>query len=283
MKKKLLRVSLVGRTNAGKSTLINNIVGETVSIQNKKINTTQDLIIGVKNFDNLQYIFYDTPGSNNLKSFNNKKLKTNLWKGIDQSDIILFIIDSQNVKFNFLNDQLLELNRLDKEIIIVFNKVDLVSKKILLPITKKISEIFNLTAFFTISAKYNNGITELINFLKKFSKTSEWLYNNNEISNNDDMFISNECTRNSVLKFLHKEIPYNILIINKIFKFLKNGDLKIKQQLIINENRYKKIILGKKGEKIKLIREHSQKEIRKIFRVNVHLYLEIVKLNAKKD
>ena len=82
---------------------------------------------------------------------------------------------------------------------------------------------------------------------------------------------------------MHKEIPYSIKVKNIVFKYLKNGDLKIKQNLIISTNRYKKIILGKKGEKIKSIREHSQKAIRNILKVNVHLYIEIEKINAKKN
>ena len=111
MKKKILKLSLVGKTNAGKSTLLNNIVGETVSIQNKKVNTTQELIIGVRNFDDYQFILYDTPGSNYLKSLdkNKKILKINLWEGINQSDIILFIIDSKNFNLNFIKNQLNKL------------------------------------------------------------------------------------------------------------------------------------------------------------------------------
>ena len=285
MTKKILILSLVGRTNAGKSTFINSIIGETVSIENKKINTTQDLIIGIKNLNDYQFIFYDTPGSNYLKSKekNKKKLKINLWEGINQSDIILFIIDSKNFNLNYIHEQITKLLELNKKIIIIFNKVDLISKKILLPIIKEIEDTYKLDSFFIISAKLKYGIDDLTKFLKKYAKKSKWLFGSNEISNKDDIFISNECTRNSILTFLHKEIPYNVMIKNNIFKYLKNGDLKIKQSLIINENRYKKIILGKRGEKIKLIREFSQNEISKILKVKVHLYLEIIEVNAKKS
>ena len=110
MKKKILRISLVGRTNAGKSTLINRIVGEKISIQNKKINTTQDTIIGIKNIKESQLLFYDTPGSNFLKNLDaqSKKLKKNLWNGIDESDLILYLIDSSSINTKFLFEQLLK-------------------------------------------------------------------------------------------------------------------------------------------------------------------------------
>jgi len=283
MIKKVLKVSLVGRTNAGKSTLLNNLLGETVSIVNKKINTTQDLIIGIKNYKNCQFIFYDTPGVNYLKSIkkNNKKLKINLWQGIDESEIILFIIDSKNIRFSYIKDQLLKLIELHKEIIIIFNKIDLISKDSLLPIIKLIKEELNLVNCFLISAKYQYGFDHLLKFIKKFSKKNKWIFTKDEVSDKDDIFMTNECTRNSMLKYLHKEIPYNVIIKNNIFKYLKNGDLKIKQHIFINENRYKKIILGKKGEKIKLIRENSQKQISKILNVKTHLYLMVIKFNAK--
>ena len=108
MKSKILKISIVGRTNAGKSTLINKIIGEKISIQNKKINTTQETIIGVKNIKNTQILFYDTPGSNFLKNSNNKskKLKQNLWNGIDESDLILYMIDSHTINLNFLYNQI---------------------------------------------------------------------------------------------------------------------------------------------------------------------------------
>ena len=131
MKSKILKVSIIGRTNAGKSTLINKIIGEKISIENKKINTTQETIIGVKNIKNTQILFYDTPGSNFLKNSNNqlKKLKQNLWNGIDESDLILYMIDSHKIKMNFLYDQIEKIEEVKKKIIIISNKIDLISKK----------------------------------------------------------------------------------------------------------------------------------------------------------
>ena len=111
MTNKILKIALVGRTNAGKSTLINRIVGEKISIQNKKINTTQVTVMGIKNIKKTQLILYDTPGSNFLKSLNknSRNLKTNLWNGIDGSDIIFYLIDSTCIQpflLNYLNEQI---------------------------------------------------------------------------------------------------------------------------------------------------------------------------------
>ena len=117
MKSKILKIAIVGKTNAGKSTLINNIIGEKISIQNKKINTTQDLIIGIKNIKETQILFYDTPGSNFLKSLNtqSKNLKINLWSGIDESDLVLYLVDSKTINLKFMFDQLEKIKEVKKK------------------------------------------------------------------------------------------------------------------------------------------------------------------------
>src|SRR6056300_678773 len=280
MTSKILKIALVGRTNAGKSTLINRIVGEKISIQNKKINTTQVTVIGIKNIRETQLIFYDTPGSNFLKSLNaqSKNLKTNLWSGIDDSDLILYLIDSKTVNSKFLFEQIIKLQEVKKKILIIFNKIDLISNKEILPLTSNLNKNFNIDSFFTISAKQNIGIEDLLNYIDKFSYASNWVFKDDEITNKDDVFIVGELLRETMLTYLHKEIPYNVNIQTSNFKTLRNKDIKIKQKIIIKQPRYKKIILVKKGEMIKKIREDSQKKMSKIFNAKIHLYIEI--LNA---
>tara|TARA_B100001057_G_scaffold500252_1_gene614302 strand:+ start:1390 stop:2247 length:858 start_codon:yes stop_codon:yes gene_type:complete len=283
MKKKLLKISIIGKTNAGKSTLLNNLIGEIVSITNKKINTTEDLIIGVTNINNIQLIFYDTPGLHNLKSINKKniKLKQNLWNGLNETDLIIYLIDVINYNFDEILISINKLKEVSKSIIIVFNKNDLIDKKSILPKISELNKELYLQDFFSISAKKGLGLNNLKKFLIKKSYNSEWIYEESEISNKDDIFITNECTRDAILDLLHKEIPYNIKISNKLFKFLKNGDLKIKQNIEIDNQRYKKIILGKNGLKIKEIRIKSQINISKILKTKVHLYLNVTKSNAE--
>jgi GTPase len=280
MTSKILKIALVGRTNAGKSTLINRIVGEKISIQNKKINTTQITIMGVKNIKKTQLIFYDTPGSNFLKSLNkqSRSLKTNLWSGIDESNIIFYLIDSKTANIKFLFEQIHKLQEVKKKIIVIFNKIDLISNKQVLPLINNLNNNFQIDSFFTISAIQNIGIDDLLDYIEKYSYVSKWIFKKDEITNKDDIFIVSELLRETMLKYLHKEIPYNVDIETSYFKTLKNNDIKIKQKIIINQSRYKKIILGKKGEMIKKIREDSQKKMSQILNTKIHLYLEI--LNA---
>ena len=278
MTNKILKIALVGRTNAGKSTLINKIVGEKISIQNKKINTTQVTIMGVKNIKKTQLIFYDTPGSNFLKSVNrqSKNLKMNLWSGIDESDLIVYLIDSKTANVKFLFEQLKKLQEIKKKIIIIFNKIDLISNKKILPLINQLDKNFKIEDFFTISAIKNLGISDFLDHIKKFSYPSKWIFKEDEITNKNDSFIIEELLRETILTYLHKEIPYNVIIKTTNFKTLKNHDIKIKQKIIIKESRYKKIIIGRKGEMIRKIREDSQKKISQILNANIHLYLEVI-------
>ena len=277
MKKKLIKVALVGKTNAGKSTLVNSFVGEKISIINKKINTTQDLILGILNIDTTQIIFYDTPGSNFLKTSNllQKKNKTHIWSAIDQVNLILYIIDSSKYNYQDIESDINKISEVNKSIILVFNKIDLIENEKILLYINELKKINYIESFFNISAKYNKGITNLSNYLRTKSITQEWLYKNDEITNKDDIFITNECTRNAILEFLHQEIPYNIKVRSLVFKYLKNHDLKIKQSIELQNERYKPIILGKKGNTIKRIRENSQNAIHKILNCKVHLYLQV--------
>ena len=283
MKNKILNVGLIGRTNAGKSTLINSLVGEKISIENKKINTTLESIAGIFNFQNIQIVFYDTPGSNFLKTTKiiQKKIKTQIWETIDSVDLVLLVIDVSKYNYQKIINDIKKINEIKKPIIVVFNKIDLVNKDLILKFIKELDRNNIVCDFFNISAKYKLGLSRLIKYFVKKSKIGEWQYKSNEISNKSDVFISNECTRNALLKYLHKEIPYNISVKNIIFKTLNKSNIKIKQSIEIYNARYKSIILGKRGQKIKKIRESSQKEIEKIFNSKIHLYLEVVYKNAK--
>ena len=283
MKNKTINIALIGKTNAGKSTFINEIVGEQISIQNKKINTTLEPIIGIVNINNVQIVFFDTPGLNLFKNTNSleKKQKTQIWEVLNNVNMIIYLIDVVNFDFLKIKNDIKKIDEFKKPILIVFNKIDLINKNKILIYIKKLDELNLIKDFFSISAKFNKGLDLIINYFKKNSIIGSWKYQENEITNKSDIFIANECTRNALLKYLHKEIPYNLSVRNKLYKILNKKNTKIKQIIEINNIRYKSIILGKKGEKIKKIRESSQKEIEKILKTKVHLYLEILKVNVK--
>ena len=281
MKKKLVKVALLGKTNAGKSSLINNLIGETISITNKKINTNNENIIGILNKLNTQIIFLDTPGSNFIKSNlpSDKKFKTSIWQAIYEADIIIYIVDILKYNFQLIKSDIIKIAEENKLIIFAFNKIDLIETKNSLKYINELKQIKRIKEFFILSVKYNKGTNQLLKFLISKSYNSNWIYNNNEISDKSEIFITNECTRNAILQNLHKEIPYKISIKNFQYKILKNKNIKIKQFIIIENIRYKSIILGKNGNTIKRIRQNSQRNIKRILNSEVHLYLQVINKN----
>ena len=147
-----------------------------ISIENKKINTTFQTIVGIKNIKDTQIIFFDTPGSNVLQSTNilNKKLKTEIWEAINKADIILFIIDIKKYNYNSIVSDLKKINETNKPVIIVFNKMDLINNNIILSYINDLNKTQLVQDFFSISAKYINGVDQLMIYLISKSKTHEW-------------------------------------------------------------------------------------------------------------
>ena len=134
----------------------------------------------------------------------------------------MFIIDVKKYNYNSIVSDLKKIKETHKPIIIVFNKMDLVINNVILSYINDLNKTNLVQDFFNISAKYIKGIDQLIFYLISKSKSDKWRFINNEVSDKDDIFISNECTRNAILKYLHKEVPYNLNIRNVIFKVLKN-------------------------------------------------------------
>ena len=277
MKNRLLKIALIGNTNSGKSTFLNTVVGKKISITSKKQNTTIDSIVGILNLKELQIIFYDNPGLVFMKSKSNlnRILRKELWNSIDSSNVILYFLDcsKKTVKIddilvkNFIHD--------NKVILIILNKIDLIPKINLMPQIDLINKKYQLQNIFPISSKNKTGISILLKNLKNYAFNDNWVYKKNKKTNKDDIFISNDITRESLLKFLNKEIPYSVKIENSKWKIIRKKNLVINQNIIVNKLVYRKIILGKNGQMIKKIRQYSQKRLSLYFSKDVHLYINI--------
>ena len=156
MKKKSIKIALIGKTNSGKSTFLNAIVGEKISISNKKINTTQNLIIGILNYQNIQIIFYDTPGSNFIKNvkFSQKEFKKNIWEAIDSVDCIFYMIDVLKFNSTLIFSELKKISESKKPIVVLFNKIDLIKKNKILPYIDKLNTLNLVNSFFMMPISY---------------------------------------------------------------------------------------------------------------------------------
>tara|TARA_Y100000590_G_C15655532_1_gene990451 strand:- start:164 stop:1009 length:846 start_codon:yes stop_codon:yes gene_type:complete len=278
MRNKILYATLIGYTNSGKSTILNSIVGKNVSITNKKKNTTIDSVVGVLNLENIQLIINDTPGLGFKKNklLNSKNLNSNLWNAINITSNIFYVIDASKKNIIIEENIINQLKKDNKKIIIILNKIDLIKKSKLIPIIDNISKKYNLKDIFPISAKFNLGLDEFLLKIKKYAILKKWIYDKEINTDKDNLFISNEITRNSLLINLNQEIPYSLKVITKKWKNIGKNRIIIHQNILISKNKYKKIILGKSGLMIKKIRIHSQKELFNFFNKKINLFLRVI-------
>ena len=144
-----------------------------------------------------------------------------MWQGLNESDLIIYLIDIKKYNKYEIVSNILKLSETQKKIILVFNKNDLIDKKTILPKIKELDKSIDIDSYFSISAKKKLGIDNLVKYLLKKTYKSEWLFKDKEITDKDDIFITNECTRNTLLSLLHKEIPYNIKVKTKFLNILE--------------------------------------------------------------
>ncbi len=282
-------VSILGPANSGKSTLINQFIGNKVSIVSNKVQTTRFSIRGVVNLnidvkEKSQIIFIDTPGIFIPKRSLDKIILNNAIKNIKDSDHNLLIYDS---KKNYGLDEFfktLKITNFDNsKTSLVLNKIDLVEKKKLLDITDKILSNINFSNVFMISAKDGDGCYDLLKFLAKKMPVGEFLYDETFKTNLSNEILASEITREKLFKKLGFELPYN-LFVKTIDWHEANHEIKIYQNIFVSKANHKMIVIGDGGKNIKKIGIKSRIELEQIFKKKIHLFLFVkVKKNWVND
>tara|TARA_B100000287_G_scaffold193199_1_gene182395 strand:- start:232 stop:1089 length:858 start_codon:yes stop_codon:yes gene_type:complete len=274
--RKLLKALIVGKPNVGKSTLLNFLVGEKVSIVSRKAQTTQQNTTGVITKDDSQLIFFDTPGLNKIE----KKIRiSETFKAVAENvDVLIYMVDnrkkSQSIDDQFSNWLNNNENRFRKKILIV-NKIDCIEKVKLFEITKKINGVINFDETFFISLSKNSGTESLINWIEKQAYSNEWVFQKNYKSNVGKKKFLSELTREKVFEYIHEEIPYNLEIKTDYIEPVGNKSLKVYQTVWLNKKSYKPIILGKEGKSIKIISIQARLDMEKFLRSRVHLFIRL--------
>lgn len=266
-------VSITGLPNAGKSTLINRIINEKISIVSNKVQTTRNALRAIYVEDKCQIIFVDTPGILKPKSFLNKEMTRAIYRTSEDSDINLYIHDVKNKILKKKNSTLETLLNNHKKNFLILNKIDTTKKESLLIVSERLNNCFKFEKTFMISALKNKGISELISCLKKEIPVGNWQYINNEKTDKNLNFILSEITREKIFQLTNKEIPYAVNIHTK--KIRKINHFKIFQEIIIKKESQKPILIGKKGEKIKEIGMRARIEMEKKIREKIYLNLMV--------
>lgn len=266
-------VALIGAPNAGKSTLVNQLVGTKVSIVTHKVQTTRALIRGIVVHDNAQIVLVDTPGIFSPRRRLDRAMVSTAWNGAKDADIVMVIIDAQ-AGINEEVEAILEaLPKINQEKILVLNKVDVIARPTLLELTAKLNEQAHFTRTFMVSALNGSGCRDLLAYLCKELPNGPWYYPEDEISDMPMRQLAAEITREKLYLRLHNELPYASTVETETWEERPDGSVKINQVIYVERDGQKKIVLGAKGETIKAIGQAARKELMEILEQNVHLFL----------
>ena len=274
--KKLLKALIVGKPNVGKSTLLNSLVGEKVSIVSRKAQTTQKNTTGVITKDNSQLIFFDTPGLNKIEK--NIRIYETFKTVAENVDVLIYMVDntkkSQSIDDQFRNWLNNNENKFRKKILII-NKIDCIEKVNLFEITKKINGVINFDETFFISLSKKSGMERFLNWVEKQAYSNEWLFQQTYKSNISKKNFLSELTREKVFEYIHEEIPYNLEIKTDYIEPSSNKSLKVYQTVWLNKKSHKPIILGKEGKSIKMISVQARLDMQKFLKSKVHLFIRL--------
>jgi GTP-binding protein Era len=270
--KKSLSVCIVGKPNAGKSTLLNRIIGEKLSIVTPKVQTTRSIITGIVTLDDVQLVLFDTPGIFEPKRRLEKAMVRCAWSSLSSADMIVLIIDSSSKLDDIMQEIIKRIGSVSKKIVILMNKIDLQSKHYMNNMSFA-SQVAPQAKIFNISALDGNGVESFLTFLKENAIDSGWMYEEDDITNLPARFLASEITREQLFLQLHQELPYNLTVECESWQEQKNGSVKVNQVIIVGRDIHKNMIIGKHGSRIKEIGSIARVNIEKLLGLKIHLFL----------
>ncbi|PIT70900.1 GTPase Era [Bartonella tribocorum] len=266
-------VVLIGMPNAGKSTLVNQLVGTKVSIVTHKVQTTRTLIRGIVIHDDVQIVFVDTPGVFRPHKCLERAMVSAAWGSAKSADVLLVLIDAQSGLSDEVDRMLDIVNNMKQEKVLVLNKVDTVVKSSLLALTTKINERIKFAQTFMISALNGSGCKDLLHALSNMMQEGPWYYPEDQISDMPMRHLAAEITREKLFLRLHDELPYSSTVETESFEERSDGSVKINQVIYVERESQRKIVLGAKGDTIKTIGQAARKELMEMMDQKVHLFL----------
>ena len=270
-------VALIGEPNAGKSTLLNRMVGAKVSIVTHKVQTTRARIRGIAIEGAAQLIFVDTPGLFRPRRRLDRAMVAAAWSGAEDADIVVLLIEAhrgltEGVKA--ILDALGERTR-KRPVALAINKIDRVKRERLLALTAELNARFAFAATFMISATRGDGIGDLRRWLAENVPEGPWLYPEDQIADLPLRLLAAETTREKLTLRLHEELPYQLTVETESWEEKKDGSVRIEQVIYVARDGHKGIVLGSKGETIREIGKLARAEIAKFLERPVHLFLHV--------
>jgi GTP-binding protein Era len=272
-------VAVIGAPNAGKSTLVNALVGQKVAIVSAKAQTTRARLMGIaledSGEDKVQIILADTPGLFEPKRRLDRAMVSAAWDGAHEADAILLVVDARKKKRDYLESILEGLKGRPERKILVLNKVDATPKEPLLIMAEELSPAGAFDEVFFVSALSGDGVPELKTRLAALMPEAAWHYPEDQVSDASERLLAAEITREQLYRQLHDELPYDSAVRPESYQQRRDGSIEIHQQIVIARDSQKGIVLGKGGSKLKAIGEAARKELADLLGVKVHLFLHV--------
>ena len=270
-------IALIGEPNAGKSTLLNRMVGAKVSIVTHKVQTTRARIRGVAMEGDSQLVFVDTPGLFQPRRRLDRAMVAAAWGGVADADVIVLLVEAHRGITDGVQAILDRLGEIAKgrTVALAINKIDRVEAPVLLGLTKALNAAFEFTETFLISAEKGHGANDLRRWLATQMPEGPWLYPEDQIADLPMRMIAAEMTREKLTLRLHQELPYQLTVETENWEERKDGSARIDQVIYVIRDGHKGILLGHKGETIKAISQASRAELEAFLGRKVHLFLQV--------
>lgn len=279
MENKTEFVAIVGRPNVGKSSLLNSMLGQKISIVSPKPQTTRTRIMGVLTQNETQIVFIDTPGLHKPRTHLGEYMVKSVRESIVGVDICLLVVDAGSKILSSEIEFINKFKKLNIPAILAINKIDLVSsKESIMNIIEKYSEMFDFEAIVPLSAKTKDGVNILVNELKKFAMPSEHFFDSDAITDQPERVIASEIIREKILRFLDKEIPHGVaVIIEKMRERKESSITDVDATIYCEKDSHKGIIIGKKGSMLKKIGSCARQDMERFFscKINLNIWVKV--------
>jgi GTP-binding protein Era len=268
-------VAVLGIPNVGKSTLLNQLVGSKVSITSPKIQTTRRRVLGITIQDMTQIIFIDTPGFFEPQKRLQRAMIRAAWRAKKEGDILMVVGDATHKHHDKTIDLLNKLDFTNQPIVLVINKIDLVTKEELLPQIKALTDGYAFKQIFLVSALNGDGCQDILEYLAQNLPSGPWLYPPDQLTDLPMRLLAAEITREQIYHFLHHELPYAVHVETENWEAFKDESIKISQVVHVERDSQKAIVLGRRGHMIKQIGERARRELMQLMNREVHLKLYV--------
>ena len=267
--------ALIGAPNAGKSTLLNALVGSKVSIVSRKVQTTRALVRGIAIEGAAQIVFVDTPGIFKPKRRLDRAMVTSAWGGAGDADVVCFLLDARKGLDEEGEAILDKLPGLRQPKVLILNKIDVIERSKLLELAQRLNARLPFAHTFMISALKGDGLDALRRTLAGMMPEGPWLYPEDQISDAPLRMLAAEITREKIYERLHEELPYQSTVETDQWQQRPDGSVRIEQTIFVERESQRKIVLGEGGQTIKAIGQLARKDIAEVAEAKVHLFLHV--------